>query len=313
MKKFKVPIINGYQDFIRTDNLWLTMNDNDMGVKSYKIFNKKELLICFTRTGRHFDNIEKPSEKLSDIFEYIIQKNIKGSFLYINSKEKFTNISSAPDLTFYIADRENKSVRKLKNHCSGIPFGNDNLLILFKGNLNGILTDILTKITMKKKSISYPMLKNISAGLKANGLPFIPILIIDSTSHQSYEFPIKSSLKTISMAINMIKDRVIQYNTDKLWKIETVLHEALVNAITYGNGPGSKNPLVMNYEIGVKGLRIFVKDNGMGFDVLNTSVPVGREALERISGRGIYIMKKLSDAIFYNRQGNEVVIFFSFV
>jgi serine/threonine-protein kinase RsbW len=110
----------------------------------------------------------------------------------------------------------------------------------------------------------------------------------------------------------MIKNKLLQFHTEKIWQIETVLHEALVNAITYGNGLDPEKPVMMNYELGSKGLRVCISDCGPGFDIKNISVPVGAEALEKISGRGIYIMKKFSDALFYNRTGNEVVLFFQF-
>ncbi len=70
--------------------------------------------------------------------------------------------------------------------------------------------------------------------------------------------------------------------------------------------------VTVKYEIGEKGLRVIIKDSGDGFDTKNISVPVGNEALEWISGRGIYIMKKFSDAMYYNEKGNEVMLFFNF-
>jgi serine/threonine-protein kinase RsbW len=228
-------------------------------------------------------------------------------------EEKSVNTLLMPDIFFFLAGRNDRSIRLLENNSHGTNIDNDDLLIVLKGCIKDIRTEFLANIIMRNKSISYPMIKSISSAFRINKINASPILILDYTLHRSYEFPIKSSLKAINLAVNMIRNKVVQYNSDKIWKIETVLQEALVNAVTYGNGLNSARPLQMNYEIGEKGLRVFIKDSGKGFDVFNTSVPIGREALEKISGRGIYIMKKFSDAIFYNRQGNEVIMFFSFV
>ncbi len=311
MKKFKVSIIDSYEDFIRTDNLWLTMNEIGCGMKACKKFNKSELLICLSFNGIHFGEKCTGNGELNILFDDLEKKKIQAFLLYINTKKKIIKMSSMPGLTLCIVRRKDKSVSIPGNSRTETAVNEDDLLILFKGEPENIRPEAVMNAVLKKKSISYPILKSLIA-LKSRGLRAEPVFIADFAQHQSYEFPIKSSLKTINLAISMIKNKAVQYNTKKIWQIETVLQEALVNAVTYGNGLDVAMPLCMNYEIGAKGLRVFIKDSGNGFDVCNMRVPVGREALEKISGRGIYIMKKFSDAIFYNRNGNEVVIFFSF-
>ncbi|OHD56727.1 MAG: hypothetical protein A2Y33_06450 [Spirochaetes bacterium GWF1_51_8] len=160
--------------------------------------------------------------------------------------------------------------------------------------------------------ISYGLLEDVSAGMKKNSVDAKVYCVVDHSANESNTITIKSSLNAVSMTIDLIKNKVLKYHYDKIWKIETVLHEALVNSITYGNELDYNKPVILSYEIGYKGIRMWIRDMGDGFDVENITVPMGNEALERISGRGIYIMKKFSEAFFFNKKGNEMLLFFEF-
>ena len=139
----------------------------------------------------------------------------------------------------------------------------------------------------------------------------IPLFEIDFERKFSTILSIKSTLKIVNITLDLIKNKVINYNRDKAWQIETVLHEALVNSIEYGNNNDETKEIKFYYEIGNKALRVIIEDEGIGFDVNNVSVPIGKEALEKINGRGIYMMMKFSEALFYNTKGNKILLFFS--
>ncbi len=119
-------------------------------------------------------------------------------------------------------------------------------------------------------------------------------------------------MKALTTTVDMLKNKILKYNSDKLWQIETVLHEAFMNAVTHGNELEPKKKVEIFYELGKKGFKIMVKDMGIGFDVNNLFVPTSEDALDAISGRGIYLMEKLSDVLFYSPEGNKVLIFFNF-
>ncbi len=315
MKKFNVMVKEAYEDFIQTDHLWLTISENKENFYIFKKHNKSELLLmitCNNDASLSFENDN--SFNLKSGFSKIMKNNSPVSLLYADTFSKKVSFSPRRDLSFVLVKRNENKVIVFDNLSfrppPSEPFIEDDIIIIFNGRIKEDFAVNLKNLVMKSNSFSYSLLNEISSLARLVGLKSIPLAIIDNSQHLSYKFPVKSSVKTVGLAVGMIKNKLIQFNTEKIWQIETVLHEALVNAITYGNGLDPEKPVIMNYELGIKGLRVFISDSGQGFDINNISVPVGIEALEKISGRGIYIMKKFSDALFYNKAGNEVVLFF---
>jgi serine/threonine-protein kinase RsbW len=310
MKKFSVPVKDPFEDFIQTDNLWLTINDDKKGFSIYKKNNKSELLLCLTKTpGPFFADQEENAPNLGKLYAELGKKQPPEALLYVNPGFRKVVCAPAYGICFVLVRRHEKAVFVINGPTGQELFDEDDVLIIFDSPVEEGLAAGLKDLVLTSNKFSYVLMNEIKS-LTQNAV--MPLLLIDYTPHQSYKFPVKSSLKTVTLAVGMIKNKLIQYNTEKIWQIETVLHEALVNAITYGNCLDPEKQVIMNYELGIKGLRVCISDSGNGFDLDNISVPVGIEALEKISGRGIYIMKKFSDALFYNRAGTELVLFFSF-
>ncbi|WP_162304453.1 ATP-binding protein [Maribellus luteus] len=84
------------------------------------------------------------------------------------------------------------------------------------------------------------------------------------------------------------------------------LSEAIVNSIVHGN----KN--VLHKEIKVKvdclthSLVISVTDEGEGFDLEEVPDPTSVENIKKESGRGIHIIKTLSNSVEFNKRGNSL-------
>jgi serine/threonine-protein kinase RsbW len=53
-----------------------------------------------------------------------------------------------------------------------------------------------------------------------------------------------------------------------------------------------------------------VSDEGNGFDVNSIPDPTAPENIENLSGRGIFIIKKLADQCIFNTIGNELELHF---
>jgi len=311
MKKFKILTKNPMEDFVQTENVWLSINEKKNGYCIEKKSDKVELLLAFhNKLDKNLKSLEESNIK--ENFDSFSFDDENKSFIYINSEKGISKFRLNTDSNCVVINRENKSVYFLEKGQSEKPWLPKNLIITFNKNLMPDNIDMLTNLACNSKFSSYVLLKKINDAFCPFEPKIFPIFAIENYPHQAYSFSIKSSLKTISMIIDMIKSHVLQYHSEKIWKIETVLHEALVNAITYGNEMDYNKQVVINYEVGSIGLRVFIKDSGEGFDVKHISVPVGKESLDRISGRGIYIMKKFSDSIYYSEKGNEVTIFFSF-
>lgn len=86
------------------------------------------------------------------------------------------------------------------------------------------------------------------------------------------------------------------------------LSEALANAMLYGNrGDGGKR-VRLEVTLGTNELRARVTDQGNGFDPAAIPDPTRPENITRPGGRGLFLMRKLMDEVFYNERGNSVTL-----
>ena len=86
--------------------------------------------------------------------------------------------------------------------------------------------------------------------------------------------------------------------------------EATNNAIIHGNNSDPKKNVKIQIQLEEKELKVHVEDQGMGFDYENVPDPTSPENLEKINGRGIFLMEHLSDEIMYREDGRIVVLKF---
>lgn len=86
--------------------------------------------------------------------------------------------------------------------------------------------------------------------------------------------------------------------------------EAANNAIVHGNknDPNKEVCIQILNESGQ--LKIKIKNQGSGFDFKNIPDPTAPENLEKINGRGIFLMERLSDGICFSDEGREVELKF---
>jgi len=91
----------------------------------------------------------------------------------------------------------------------------------------------------------------------------------------------------------------------------TCVNEAVSNAIVHGNKENPTKTVYVNIEnIDNRRLIFSISDEGEGFDFNNLPDPTAPENVEKLSGRGIFIMKKLADQCIFNSSGNEVELHF---
>lgn len=88
--------------------------------------------------------------------------------------------------------------------------------------------------------------------------------------------------------------------------------EATNNAIIHGNGSDPDKKVEIAIEIGKAEIKIHIEDQGQGFDHYNIPDPTRPENLEKINGRGIFLMERLSDEVLYLADGRIVELKFKF-
>ena len=86
--------------------------------------------------------------------------------------------------------------------------------------------------------------------------------------------------------------------------------EATNNAIIHGNRSNPEKEVKIKMKLEDKELMVHIEDQGEGFDHMNVPDPTAPENLEKINGRGIFLMERLSDEILYIEDGRIVELKF---
>ena len=86
--------------------------------------------------------------------------------------------------------------------------------------------------------------------------------------------------------------------------------EAANNAITHGNKLDESKQVEIVFSIEEDKILLTVKDEGPGFDYKNIPDPTSPENIENMSGRGVYLMSKLSDEIEFENNGSFIKMTF---
>lgn len=134
---------------------------------------------------------------------------------------------------------------------------------------------------------------------------------LDNTALYTLQLP--SRIDSITTVENFIDTLSQKYNfSDEIYaNVLTCLSEATVNAIIHGNKENPDKKVYINLEVVEDKRLIFtVSDEGDGFDFNNLPDPTAPENLENLSGRGVFIIKRLADQCIFNSRGNELELHF---
>jgi serine/threonine-protein kinase RsbW len=120
---------------------------------------------------------------------------------------------------------------------------------------------------------------------------------------------LSENIRMIESFIDNAKER-FRLDEDIYGNIMIAVTEAVNNAIKHGNvGDSSKNvslSLTLNDNL----LKFVIKDEGPGFDYHSLPDPTAPENLEKPGGRGIFLMKHLSDDVAFKENGRVVELSF---
>jgi serine/threonine-protein kinase RsbW len=118
-----------------------------------------------------------------------------------------------------------------------------------------------------------------------------------------------SKSENISLVEKLIDDVCAEYkvNEDHYGNILVAVTEAVNNALYHGNKLNPDKMVDISFEPKGESTLVFtIKDQGDGFDIAALPDPTNPENLEKISGRGVFLMKSLSDNIEFNDDGRSV-------
>jgi serine/threonine-protein kinase RsbW len=133
------------------------------------------------------------------------------------------------------------------------------------------------------------------------------------TMEELHSLQLASNSESVAVLENFVDDLVqkMQIGDDVYANLMTCLNEAITNAIYHGNKQNPDKKVFVNLEIiNNKRLVFAIADEGDGFDFTSIPDPTEQSNLEKLTGRGVYIMKRLADQCIYNSKGNELELHF---
>ncbi|MBX2981033.1 MAG: ATP-binding protein [Flavobacteriales bacterium] len=128
---------------------------------------------------------------------------------------------------------------------------------------------------------------------------------------QRIEFPAKA--ENIALAEKLIDEACARYNVhESLYgNILIALTEAVNNAIHHGNALDPGKQVMLGYTIEGDNITFIVNDEGPGFDYEHLPDPTDPQNIEKPHGRGVFLMRALSDKVEFSDNGSTVAISFS--
>ena len=143
----------------------------------------------------------------------------------------------------------------------------------------------------------------------------VPYGIFQTITNMSTKIQFASKPENIVIAEKFIEDvRVGVKMTDDVYEdILVALTEAANNAMSHGNKDNADRSVEIHCKLDDNRelLSLIVRDEGPGFDYDNIPDPTTPENLYRSSGRGVFLMKELAQAIFFSNKGARVDMLFS--
>ncbi len=133
---------------------------------------------------------------------------------------------------------------------------------------------------------------------------------IQTTELYTLQLPsVRESITLLENLIEEIADKH-QIADDTFANMMTCLNEVVINAIIHGNKLDPAKKVIINAEVDAKRALWTITDEGEGFDYVHLPDPTADENLEKLTGRGVFIVKHLADQCVFNAKGNEVELLF---
>ncbi|WP_420384706.1 ATP-binding protein [Roseivirga sp.] len=126
----------------------------------------------------------------------------------------------------------------------------------------------------------------------------------------SIEIPsLTENIRIVESFIDNAKEKY-ELTDDLYGNIMIAVIESVNNAIIHGNQTDKQKNVRLTAQL-LDGEIIFcVSDQGIGFDYKNLPDPTAPENVEKIGGRGIFLMRNLADEIQFKDDGRTVELTF---
>jgi serine/threonine-protein kinase RsbW len=120
---------------------------------------------------------------------------------------------------------------------------------------------------------------------------------------------ITENIRIIESFIDNAKEK-FQLDDDIYGNIMIAVTESVNNAIMHGNKSDKSKSVTLSLSLKQNTINFTIMDEGKGFDFQNLPDPTSPENIDKPSGRGIFLMKHLSDEVSFKNNGSLVQLSF---
>ena len=126
----------------------------------------------------------------------------------------------------------------------------------------------------------------------------------------SIEIP--SLAENIRIVESFVDNAKEEYNlTDDLYgNIMIAVIESVNNAIIHGNKTDKNKNVLLSATLHDEQIVFIVSDEGQGFDHQSLPDPTAPENIEKVGGRGIFLIKNLADEVSFKSEGRTLELTF---
>lgn len=125
------------------------------------------------------------------------------------------------------------------------------------------------------------------------------------------QFPsVMENIRLVESFIDNAKEK-FHISDDIYGNIMVAVTESVNNAIIHGNHSDINKTVWLSLLMEQSRLKCVVEDEGQGFDYSNLPDPTSPENINKIGGRGVFLIKNLSDDVTFSNGGKKVEMTFS--
>ncbi len=124
---------------------------------------------------------------------------------------------------------------------------------------------------------------------------------------------INSNTQSLRLVERLVEDvcQVYGVNDDCYGNMLIAVTEAVNNAILHGNKNDPEKFVRIGFESDNNKLIFSITDEGAGFDYTNLPDPTDPANIDKVSGRGVFLMQNLTDSILFEQGGKRVLLGFN--
>ncbi len=135
--------------------------------------------------------------------------------------------------------------------------------------------------------------------------------MMTSSSIQRHILP--STIDTLAKVEQIIEEIRVEHSIPEeiYGNILVSISEAVNNAIKHGNKYSPEKDIDLSFDLNETEYIFSVIDQGEGFDFNNIPDPTHPDNIDKLDGRGIFIIQNLADKIEFDMEGRVVTITFN--